>query len=62
MARHEGLTAQRRLVVEENPATREQPVSLAIVDRDPVGVQLRDPVGRARVEARRPNISEVEAW
>src|SRR5262245_32637811 len=50
LARHERLAAARRLVVEEDPAAREQPVRLAIVDRYPVRVELRYAIRRTRVE------------
>ena len=40
----------RRLVVEQDPAHREEPVRLPVVHRDPVAVHLGHPVGRAGVE------------
>ena len=53
LAGDEGLAADRALVVEEDAAAGEEVVRLAVVDRDPVGVELGDAVGRARVEGRR---------
>ena len=52
LARHELEAAPRRLVVEEDAADRVHAVALAVVDRDPVAVGLRDAVGAARVERR----------
>jgi len=70
LAGDEGLAAAGRLVVEEDPVAREEAVALAVVDRDPVGVDLGGAVGAARVEARplvlrrreAPNISDDDAW
>src|SRR5262249_19015796 len=53
LARDERLAADRRLVVEQDPVTREHTVGLAVVDGDPVGVQLRRRVRRAGIERRR---------
>ena len=47
---HEGLAASLGLVVEQYPVTGVHPVGLAIVDRNPVRVELRDRVGRPRIE------------
>jgi GDPmannose 4,6-dehydratase len=44
LARDELLAASRRLVVEEDARAGVQPVGLAVVDRDPVPVDLRDAV------------------
>ena len=52
LARDERLAAARALVVEEDPAAGEQAVRLAVVHRDPVGVELGRAVGGARVERR----------
>mmetsp|Transcript_10309 Transcript_10309/g.32597 ORF Transcript_10309/g.32597 Transcript_10309/m.32597 type:complete len:337 (-) Transcript_10309:231-1241(-) len=49
----EGGTAPRGLVVEQDPVARVHPVRLAVVDHDPVRVQLGRGVRRARVEGRR---------
>ena len=63
--------APRRLVVEQDAGHAEQVVALAVVDRDPVPVDLGDPVGAARIEGvvsrcgvsrTLPNISELDAW
>ena len=53
LARHEGLAAARRLVVEQDAVDGEEAVRLAVVDRHPVGVDLRGGVRAARVERRR---------
>jgi hypothetical protein len=50
LARDEGLAAQRALVVEQNAVGRVRAVRLAVVDRDPVRVQLGRGVRAARVE------------
>ncbi|GBH23845.1 hypothetical protein BvRS1_08940 [Burkholderia vietnamiensis] len=50
LARDELAAAQRRFVIEQDAAAAEQPVRLAIVDRHPVRVQLRDAVRAARVK------------
>src|ERR1700689_1056725 len=39
-------------MVEEDPRRRVKPVALAVIDRDPVPVDLGHPVGAARVEGR----------
>ncbi len=43
---------QRRLVVEQNPRARVHPVRLAVVDRQPVTVELGDAVGTTRIKGR----------
>src|SRR6185436_16401454 len=53
LARDEGFPADRRLVVEEDAVAREHAVGLAVVHRDPVGVELGHAIGRARIERRR---------
>ena len=52
LAGHEGLAAAGRLVVEQDAVDREHAVGLAVVPGDPVAVDLRGAVGRARVERR----------
>ena len=52
LAGHEGLAAPRGLVVEQDPVGRVHPVGLAVVPGDPVAVELRGRVGRARIERR----------
>ena len=52
LARHESLAPDRGLVVEEDAVAGVHAVGLAVVHRDPVGVELRRAVGRARVEGR----------
>src|SRR5262245_39442176 len=44
--------ASRTTVIEENPRRRMHPIALAVVDRDPVTVDLGDAIGRAWVERR----------
>ena len=48
----EALRAERRLVVEEDPAAGEQPVGLAVVGDLPERGRLRHRVGAARAEGR----------
>ena len=50
LARDEGLAANRGLVIEQNPVTGVHPIGFAIVDRDPVGIDLRRAIRRARIE------------
>jgi len=50
LAGDEGLAAHGRLMVEENSVAGVDAVGLAVVDDDPVAVELGDAVGRARVE------------
>ena len=45
LAGHEGLAADRRLVVEENPVAGEQAIGFPVIDGDPVGVELGNTVG-----------------
>src|SRR4051794_33604798 len=52
LAGHERLPTARRLVVEQDPVDREEPVPLAVVPCHPVGVDLGGAVGRPRVEGR----------
>lgn len=53
LAGDERPAAARALVVEEDAVAREHAIRLAVVDGDPVAVELRDAVRRARVERRR---------
>ena len=72
LARHERLAAYGRLVVEQDAVAGENPVRLAIVDGDPVRVELGDCVGETRIERASvsrcgvswtlPKSSEVDAW
>ena len=52
LAGDEGLAADRALVVEQDAVRGVHAVGLAVVHRDPVGVDLGGAVGRARVERR----------
>ena len=52
-ARHERTTASGTLVVEQYAIACVNVVRLAVVDDNPVGVQLGDAVGRPGVEGRR---------
>jgi hypothetical protein len=70
LAGDEGLTADRALVVEQDSVRGMNAVGFAVVDRDPVGIELGGPVRRARIERRGfrlgiswtlPYIYEVEA-
>ena len=51
--------APRRLVVEEDAGDREQPVALAVVDRDVMREDLGDAVGAARIEGRRLGLGRL---
>ena len=53
LAGDEGLAAARALVVEQDPVAGVDAVGLAVVDGDPVGVELGDAVGTAGMERRR---------
>src|SRR5246127_1318555 len=53
LARHEGLAADRALVVEQDAVTGEHAIRLSVIYRDPVAVELGPAIGRARVERRR---------
>src|SRR5690606_6969697 len=50
LARDESLAAYRALVIEENAVGGMKAVGLAVVDRDPVGIELRHRIGAARIE------------
>ncbi len=46
----ESLSSSWTLVVEEDPVAGEHAISLAIVDHDPVGVQLGNAVRRSEIQ------------
>src|SRR5487761_714548 len=48
----EGLAAHRRLVVEQDAVRGVQAVGLAVIHRDPVGIELGHGIGAARVKRR----------
>ena len=50
--RHEGLAAAGTLVVEKNPARAVDAVALAVVDRDPVGIEFGHAIRAAGIEGR----------
>src|SRR5262249_58490154 len=52
LAGDEGLAAGRPLMVEQDAVAGVQTVGLAVVDGDPVGVELGRAIGAARLEAR----------
>ncbi len=52
LARDERLAAQWALVIEQDTVRGVIAVSLAIVDGDPVGIELRGPIGAARIKGR----------
>ncbi len=52
LARDEGFAAHRRLVVEQDAVAGVDAVGLAVIDGDPVGVELGHRVGAARIEGR----------
>src|SRR4029434_4416771 len=52
LARYEGLTAARALVVEKDPVTRTKAVTFAIIHRCPIGENLRHTIWTARPERR----------
>jgi hypothetical protein len=60
LARDEGFAAPGGLVVEENPVAGVHPVGLAVVHRDPVGIDLRARIGTARVEGRRLRLRDFQ--
>src|SRR5580692_2390437 len=53
LTRHEGLAADRTLVVEQNAVRGVHAVGFAIVHGDPVGVEFCRRIGRARMKRRR---------
>jgi len=50
LARHEGASTTRALVVEENAIASVHVVGLTVVFRDPECIKLRDTVGAARIK------------
>jgi hypothetical protein len=50
LAGNEGLTAQRRLVIEKNPIAGVDSIRFAVIDANPVGVQLRYRVRTSRIK------------
>jgi hypothetical protein len=52
LAGNEGLAAGRPLVVEQDAVARVQAIGLAVVDRDPIGVELGRAIGAARLKIR----------
>src|SRR5215475_8322275 len=50
LSRYESLSAAFALMVEQYAVAGEQPVAFAIINRDPVGVELGDAVRAARVK------------
>ena len=53
LAGDEGLAADRAFVIEQDAARGMHAVGFAVIDRDPMRVELRGRVRRARVERRR---------
>ena len=53
LAGDEGLAAHRAFMVEQDAVRGMHAVGLAIVHRDPIGVELGCGIGRARIEGRR---------
>src|ERR1044071_5430998 len=51
-AGHKSLPASRALVVEEDAVARVQAVALAVIDRRPIGKNLRHAIGTAGPERR----------
>src|SRR3546814_10102668 len=52
LAGHERLAADRRFMVEQDAVRGMHAIGFAIVDDDPVGIEFRRGIGRARVERR----------
>src|SRR5205814_8128622 len=52
LARHERLTADRTLVIEQDSITGEHAVGFAIVYCNPITVELCHAIGRSRIEGR----------
>ena len=52
-SRHEGLAADRAFMVEQNSVAGVHAISLAVIHRDPVGIQLGHRVRAAGIEGRR---------
>src|SRR3546814_19208686 len=53
MSGHNRLAADRRFMVEQDAVRGMHAIGFAIVDDDPVGIEFRRGIGRARVERRR---------
>ncbi len=53
LAGDERLAAQRALVIEQDAVGGVDAIRLAVIDRDPIGIQLGRGVGAARIERRR---------
>ena len=56
LSSHEGFATARALVIEEDAAGGMEPVALAIVDRDPVAVELRHAAWASQIERREPGL------
>ena len=52
LARHKRFTPPRTLVVEQHPVAGIHAIALAVVHRDPVGIELRYAVGAAGIKGR----------
>ncbi len=52
LARDEGLAAARRFVVEKDAVTGVETVGFAVVNRNPVRIELGHAIGTARIEGR----------
>ena len=52
LAGHKSLTPARRFVVEQNAVAGKEVVRLAVIDHNPVAVELGHPIGRTRVKRR----------
>src|ERR1700686_656785 len=50
LAGDKGLAADRALVIEQDAVRGEHAIGLAVVNRDPVAIQLGDAIGRTRIE------------
>lgn len=57
---HESPSSPRALVVEQDAVAREHAVTLPVVDRDPVRVELRTSVGRSGVEGGRLALGSLD--
>jgi hypothetical protein len=53
LAGHERFTADRTLVIEQNAVRRVHAIGFAVIDRDPIGIELCRRVRRAGIEWRR---------
>ncbi len=52
LARHEGFTTQGAFVIEEDAVRGMNAIGLAVIDGDPIGIELCSGVGRTRIEGR----------